>query len=90
MNPGKLTLSFHEADRRLPRRNGTTAALVAAGRLAAVPWGKRQRVLAADVDRIAAEGFTIDLRRPRQPRRKATTAGVGARILAIPIPEVTP
>jgi hypothetical protein len=83
-----LALSFSAADRALGVRNGTAAALVASGRLRAVPWGKRQRVLAADLERVASEGITPDLRKPRAPRRKATVAGVGDRIRAIEIPGV--
>jgi hypothetical protein len=78
-----VTLSLHEADRTLPARNGTTAGLIRSGRLAAIPWGKRRRVLRADIERVAAEGFTPELRRPRAPRRHPPAAGVGESILAI-------
>lgn len=78
-----LALSYRAADRLMGARHGTTAALVAAGRLRAVPWGNRRRVLRADVERVAGEGLTIDLRRPRAPRPKPTTTGVGAAIMAI-------
>jgi hypothetical protein len=78
-----LALSYRAADRLMGARHGTTAALVAAGRLRAVPWGSRVRVLRDDLERVAAEGLTTDLRRPKAPRRKPTTTGVGAAIMAI-------
>lgn len=58
------------------------------GRLRGIPWGRRVRVLRADVERLAAEGFAPNGGRPRAPRRKRTsTAGVAAEILAIEIPD---
>lgn len=72
----------------LGMRNGTTAALIASGRLRAIPWGRRFRVLRADVERLAGEGFSPDGGRPRAPRRKPPGgAGVAAQILAIQIPD---
>jgi hypothetical protein len=82
-----LALSFSAADRALGVRNGTAASLVAAGRLRTVPWGKRMRVLASDLERVACEGILPDLRKPRAQRRKAAVAGVGDRIRAIAIPQ---
>jgi hypothetical protein len=87
--PGIL-LSFSEADGALRAQNGTTSALVASGRLRPIPWGRRFRVLASDLERVASEGILPDLRKPRAPRRKATAAGVGDRIRAIQIPGVNP
>lgn len=78
-----LAVPLARADELLLARHGTTAALVRAGRLRAIPWGRRTRVLVADVERIAAEGITPELQRPRSPRRRPTPAGAGAAILGI-------
>lgn len=83
----QLLYSFRRSDAVLSARNGTTAALVAAKRLRAVPWGRRNRVLAADVERIATEGIAPDGRRPPSRRRKPTSTSVGDAIRAINIPE---
>jgi hypothetical protein len=77
---------FSIGDRILLAKNGTTAALVAARRLRAIPWGKKRvRVLRTDLERIAAEGIAPDVSRPRAPRRRPPGRGVAAAILAIPI-----
>lgn len=78
-------MSLHEADRLLGVRYRTTAKLVAAGRLRGIPWGRRTRVLVADLERLAAEGLpdpTAPRRRPRPAPRKPA-GDVVARILAL-------
>lgn len=85
-----LAISYRAAYRALGVRDGTATGLVAAGRLRPIPWGRRFRVLASDLERVAAAGILPDLRKPRAPRRRPTAAGVGARIRALRIPGVTP
>jgi hypothetical protein len=86
MNP--LVLSYRAADRALRARKGTTAALVAAGRVRFVPWGRSRRVPAADLERVASEGILPDFKKPRGQRRKPTASGIGDRIRAMTIPGV--
>jgi hypothetical protein len=78
-------MSFRAGDRFLNARNGTTAELVAAGKVRAVRWGTRTKVLRSELERIAAEGLAPDGVRPRPHRRRPTTTGIGAAILAIDI-----
>jgi hypothetical protein len=83
MTAAPLAISLSRADALLGARHGTVAGLIRAGRLRAIPWGPRSRVLVADLERVAAEGFTAELARPRAPRARRPSGGDAAAIRAI-------
>lgn len=77
MKPPKLAVSKREAARLLGiDRGATLAALVRAGRLRLVPWGKTTRIPLTDVHRLVETGFTISGAPPRA-RRERGRARVG-------------
>lgn len=80
-----LLLSFKAGDARLGARHGTTAGLVRVGRLTGVPWRGRTRVLASELERVAAEGLAPDLARPRRAaaQRRRPAADEAKRIRAL-------
>lgn len=72
----------------LGARWGTAHKLVASGRVRAVEWGRRRRVIVEDLRRAVEEGISVDGRRPRAAsrRRKAQAAAdLAASIMAIDI-----
>ena len=66
-----LVISKREAARLLGiDRGGTLGALLAAGLLRQVPWGKSTRIPFAEVERLASQGFKL-------PAKALKARGVG-------------
>lgn len=67
----KALLSMSEAARRLGvSRNSTLPAMIAAGVVRVVQFGKRTRIPAQEINRLCVEGFTAQETKPRKFRVK--------------------
>jgi hypothetical protein len=73
----RLALSFREAARALRiDRTKTLHALIDAGSLVPVPWGRGQRIPFEQVEQLARVGFRLDAKPAvSRARRPASTAG---------------
>lgn len=77
-------LSITAAAKRLGVSKTTLAELVARGRVASVPVGKRARISRAEIERLSREGLPrLDAR--GRPRKQRSVADRVAAIMAIPV-----
>jgi len=72
----RIVLTRREAARRLGVcRNRTLPALIRAGLIRVVPWGKGTRIPLAEIERLAREGYEGDPTTPRAPRAARSRPG---------------
>jgi hypothetical protein len=74
----------------LGTRPATVAELVRRGLLAEVPWGSRRRIPLAEVERLAATGWTAPGTPMRRPRRLAPARVDPDAIRALRIEDLVP
>ncbi len=87
--PGRLNFSASETAKILRLGRGSDrglGALVAAGLLTPIPWGKRTRFSLEEIQRVAREGFRPAaglVRRPSNRRRKGRVDPAALRALDV-------
>lgn len=80
----KVLLSFREAARRLGvDRCKVLPLLVASGQLRTVRAGRRVKIPAAEIERVAREGFDPEQSRPRRRRLEPRSPDPAAAILRL-------